>query len=78
MLEVVSEYLIRLQNDPRNRTATVTTTSAAGNSGEKGAVTSAVIIDFIGGPGPNEQEASSGAETAADASGASGQNGGEA
>ena len=48
------------------------------NSGEKGAVTSAVIIDFIGGPGPNEQEASSGAETASDASGASGQNGGEA
>ena len=77
-LEVVSEYLIRLQNDPRNRTATVTTTSAAGNSGVKGTVTSAVIIDFIGGPGPNEQEASSGAETAADASGASGQNGGEA
>ena len=77
-LEAVSEYLIRLQNDPRNRTATVTTNSAAGNSGEKEVVTSAIIIDFVGGPGPGEEEASSEAETAADTSGAAGQNGGEA
>jgi hypothetical protein len=47
-------------------------------SGEKGLVTSAIIIDFVGGSASDDEEASSDAETAADASGATAQNGGEA
>ena len=48
-LETVAEFLVRLQSDTRNRTATVTTTAAAGQDGKKKNVVATVMIDFIGG-----------------------------
>lgn len=85
-METVSEFLLRLQMDPRNRTATVTTTSAAGSSQSGTAmVTSTIIIDFIGGssaeaPAGTESTpaaAAAGAESAP-AAAATAENGGEA
>ena len=51
-LETVAEFLLRLQNDKRNRTATVTTTSTAGS----GTVVATIIIDFAGGKEEVQEE----------------------
>ena len=48
-LETVAEFLLKLQSDSRNRTATVTTTAAAGQKDKKENVVATVMIDFIGG-----------------------------
>ena len=48
-LSTVSTFLLKLQRDPRNATATVTTTSAATSSDGEERVTASVIITFIGG-----------------------------
>lgn len=47
-LATVSTFLLKLQNDPRNATATVTTTSAASSTEGEERVTASVIISFIG------------------------------
>ncbi|MDO5702254.1 MAG: hypothetical protein Q4G47_02745 [Lachnospiraceae bacterium] len=58
-LEVVSEFLVKLQSDRRNRTATVTVNSVAGNDDNRNYVTSTVIIEFIGGSAAEEETAES-------------------
>ena len=47
-LATVSTFLLKLQRDERNSTATVTTTSAASSVDGEERVTAAVIINFIG------------------------------
>ena len=47
-LATVSNFLIKLQTDERNSTATVTTTSAASSAEGDERVTAAVIINFVG------------------------------
>ena len=55
-LPTVSTFLLKLQRDPRNATATVTTTAAATSPDGEERVTSYVIINFVGGPIETEED----------------------
>lgn len=54
-LDTVSEFLQKLQDDVRNSSATVTTTSAE-NSDQSEDVTASVVVNYTGGTESTEQE----------------------